>query len=78
MRVVKKGFESVLQLRCTVYIMKETFYCAIRKIMSSNVNDQSIYSVQNECPLICKDTSAENLLYIRKTSEKIETRDGVV
>lgn len=46
--------------------------------MSSNVNDQSIYSVQNECPLICKDTSTENLLYIRKTSEKIETRDGAV
>lgn len=54
MKVVKKGFESVLQLRCTVYIMKETFYCAIRKIMSSHVNDQSVYSVQNECPLICK------------------------
>lgn len=56
---------------CVVYIMKETLCGAIRKIMSSHVNDRSVCRVQNECPLICKAFLLRewNRLHVWKSSE---------
>lgn len=49
---VKKGL-SLCYTR-VLYIIEETLSETIRKVMSSHVNDRSVCSVQNECPLICK------------------------
>lgn len=48
----KKGLSQCYS--CVEYITEEALCSAIRKIMSSHVNDRSVCIVQNECPLICK------------------------
>lgn len=65
----QKRCESVHS--CVVYIIDETLCSAIRKIMSSHVNDRSVCALQNECPVICKalPQRVKTCLYIWKSSE---------
>lgn len=80
----KKGLSR--RCSCAVYIIEETLCTVIRKIMSSHVNDQTVCTVQSECPLICKALapSLKSFLSVWKPSENINASlaqcrtDGII